>query len=62
MKEETNIINTMIVHDCDDDLDFNTLHSLVDHEEMNTLEETSIHERLKRLWNPNPRYNDYVLY
>ena len=49
-------------YDCDDDLDFNTPHSLVDHEEMNTLEETSIHERPKRLWNPNPRYNDYVLY
>ena len=45
-------------HDCDDDLDFITPHSLVDHEEMmNTLEETSIHERLKRLRNPNPRYN-----
>ena len=49
-------------YDCDDDLDFNTPHSLVDHEEMNTPEETSIHERPKRLRNPNPRYNDYVLY
>ena len=49
-------------YDRDDDLDFNTPHSLVDHEEMNTPEETSIRERPKRLWNPNPRYNDYVLY
>ena len=61
MKEETNIITTMIIHNHDDDLNFNT-HSLVGHEEMNTLEETSIHERPKRLRNPNPRYNDYVLY
>ena len=49
-------------YDRDDDLDFNTPHSLVDHEEMNTPEETSIHERLKRLRSPNSRYNDYVLY